>query len=166
MNKHGDYPNTLAEKSGFSDLRQFMDEYVVCAGMIALSSGCGLASDAWLCLKNQETAAILKSHFEGAINTEKGAEVYELMSATSEDIMMKYSGCPEDIYESMLGIDPECAEDLCKIHVIQETKCSQVCCCSRHRILNTTFFPDEVMSAVNENPEEAMLRKFFQGMLE
>ncbi len=29
MNKHGDYPNTLAEKSGFSDLRQFMDEFVV-----------------------------------------------------------------------------------------------------------------------------------------
>eukprot|EP00066_Takifugu_rubripes_P011959 XP_011601225.1 PREDICTED: phosphoinositide 3-kinase adapter protein 1 isoform X3 [Takifugu rubripes] len=109
MNKHGDYPNTLAEKRGFSDLRQFMDEYV-------------------------ETAAILKSHFEGAINTEKGAEVYELMSATSEDIMMKYSGGPEDIYESMLGIDPECAEDLY-----------------------------EVMSAVNDNPEEAMLRKFFQA---
>lgn len=29
MNKNGDYPNTLAEKSGFSDLRQFMDEFVV-----------------------------------------------------------------------------------------------------------------------------------------
>lgn len=29
MNKYGDYPNTLAEKSGFSDLRQFMDEFVV-----------------------------------------------------------------------------------------------------------------------------------------
>lgn len=64
----------------------------------------------------QETAAILKSHLEEAINTDEGAEVYELMSAASEDIMMKYSGCSEDIYESMLGIDPECAEDLCKIH--------------------------------------------------
>lgn len=32
MNKHGDYPNTLAEKSGFFDLRQFMDEYIVSAG--------------------------------------------------------------------------------------------------------------------------------------
>lgn len=116
--------------------------------------------------ENQETAAILKSHFEGAINTEKGAEVYELMSATSEDIMMKYSGCSEDIYESMLGLDPECAEDLCKIRVIQETKCNRVCCCGRHHIVNTTFFPDEVMSVVNENPEEAMLRKFFQGTLE
>lgn len=29
MNKSGAYPNTLAEKSGFSDLRQFMDEFVV-----------------------------------------------------------------------------------------------------------------------------------------
>uniref|UniRef100_A0A667YDM1 Phosphoinositide-3-kinase adaptor protein 1 n=1 Tax=Myripristis murdjan TaxID=586833 RepID=A0A667YDM1_9TELE len=29
MNKYGDYPNTLAERSGFSDLRQFMDDFVV-----------------------------------------------------------------------------------------------------------------------------------------
>jgi len=29
MNKDGDYPNNLAEKSGFSDLRRFMDEFVV-----------------------------------------------------------------------------------------------------------------------------------------
>lgn len=106
MNKSGDYPNTLAEKSGFSDLRQFMDEYV-------------------------ETADMLKSHIEDTISTE---EVYESMSAASRDIMMKYSGCSEDIYESMLGIDPECAEDLY-----------------------------EVMTAVDENPEEAMLRKFFQA---
>ncbi|XP_018536518.1 phosphoinositide 3-kinase adapter protein 1 [Lates calcarifer] len=109
MNKYGDYPNTLAEKSGFSDLRQFIDEFV-------------------------ETADMLKCHFEDTVNTEEVAEVYELMSTTSQDIMMKYSGCSEDIYESMLGIDPECAEDLY-----------------------------EVMTAVDENPEEAMLRKFFQA---
>lgn len=30
-NKNGDYPNTLAERSGFPDLRQFMDDYVVSA---------------------------------------------------------------------------------------------------------------------------------------
>lgn len=36
MNKHGDYPNTLAEKSGFSDLRQFMDEFVVSPVMKAI----------------------------------------------------------------------------------------------------------------------------------
>lgn len=29
MNKDGDYPNTLAERSGFSDLRDFMDEFLV-----------------------------------------------------------------------------------------------------------------------------------------
>lgn len=69
------------------------------------------------CVHKQETAAILKSHFEGTIKAEEGAEVYEMMSS-SEDIMMKYSGCSEDIYESMLGIDPECAEDLCKIQEI------------------------------------------------
>uniref|UniRef100_A0A665TKK9 Phosphoinositide-3-kinase adaptor protein 1 n=1 Tax=Echeneis naucrates TaxID=173247 RepID=A0A665TKK9_ECHNA len=90
MNKYGDYPNTLAEKSGFSDLRQFMDEFV-------------------------ETADMLKSHLEDTVNTE---EIYEYMSTTSQDIMMKYSGCSEDIYESMLGIDPECADDLCKVFII------------------------------------------------
>ncbi|XP_034754539.1 phosphoinositide 3-kinase adapter protein 1 isoform X1 [Etheostoma cragini] len=109
MNKYGDYPNTLAEKSGFSDLRQFMDEFV-------------------------ETADMLKSHIEDSVNTEDGVEVYESMSTATDDIMMKYSGCSEDIYESMLGIDPECAEDLY-----------------------------EVMTAVGKNPEEAMLRKFFQA---
>ncbi|XP_069001282.1 phosphoinositide 3-kinase adapter protein 1 [Embiotoca jacksoni] len=107
MNKHGDYPNTLAEKSGFNNLRQFMDKFV-------------------------ETADLLKCHFEDNIDADDGAEVYEMMSKSSQDIMMKYS---EDIYESMLEIDPECAEDLY-----------------------------EVMNAVNdENPEETMLRKFFQA---
>lgn len=65
----------------------------------------------------QETADMLKSHIEDTINTDDGAEIYEMMSNTSQDIMMKYSGCSEDIYESMLGIDPECAEDLCEIHL-------------------------------------------------
>lgn len=117
MNKDGDYPNTLAEKSGFFDLRQFMDEYVVSAGTKEFSRDCRFPSDVSSpCAPiKQETAAILKSHLEEAINTDEGAEVYELMSA-SEDIMMKYSGCSEDIYESMLGIDPECAEDLCKLY--------------------------------------------------
>ncbi|XP_068424518.1 phosphoinositide 3-kinase adapter protein 1 [Clinocottus analis] len=109
MNKSGDYPNTLAEKSGFSDLRQFMDDFV-------------------------ETADMLKSHIEDSIHTEDSAKVYEPMSSNSQHIMMKYSGCSEDIYESMLGIDPEFTEDLY-----------------------------EEMTAVDENPEEAMLRKFFKA---
>ena len=29
MNRHGEYPNTLAARSGFTDLRRFMDEFVV-----------------------------------------------------------------------------------------------------------------------------------------
>uniref|UniRef100_A0A667YE98 Phosphoinositide-3-kinase adaptor protein 1 n=1 Tax=Myripristis murdjan TaxID=586833 RepID=A0A667YE98_9TELE len=79
MNKYGDYPNTLAERSGFSDLRQFMDDFV-------------------------ETADMLKSHIQDSISPEEGGEVYEMMSATSQDIMMKYSTCTEDIYESMLAM--------------------------------------------------------------
>ena len=55
---------------------------------------------------------MLNSHLEDA---NSGAEVYEAMSVASEDIMMKYSGCSEDIYESMVEINPECADSLCKI---------------------------------------------------
>ncbi|XP_033835949.1 phosphoinositide 3-kinase adapter protein 1 [Periophthalmus magnuspinnatus] len=109
MNKNGDYPNTLAQKSGFSDLRQFMDEFV-------------------------ETADMLKSHIEETIAPEEEGDVYERMTTASQDMLMRFSGQSEDIYESMLEISPECAEDLY-----------------------------EVMNAVEENPEEAMLRTFFQA---
>lgn len=60
---------------------------------------------------------MLKCHIEDAINTEEAADVYEMMSTNPQDIMMKYSGGSEDIYESMLRIDPDCAEDLCKMNV-------------------------------------------------
>lgn len=125
MNKHGDYPNTLAEKSGFTDLRQFMDEFLVSAvtirGLILSLDSSATSSSSSLPLlfeHVQETADLLKSHLEESIDPDGGAEVYEIMSNSSQDIMMKYSGCSEDIYESMLGIDPDCAEDLCKTHVI------------------------------------------------
>ncbi|CAL9688215.1 unnamed protein product [Knipowitschia caucasica] len=108
MNKHGDYPNTLASNNGFTDLRQFIDEFV-------------------------ETADMLKSHIAETRDPEEG-EVYECMFPSSQDILLKFAGHSEDIYESMLEIDPKCAEDLY-----------------------------EVMTAVSENPEEAMLRKFFQA---
>ncbi|CAL8299696.1 unnamed protein product [Merluccius merluccius] len=100
MNKQGDYPNTLAERSGFTDLRQFMDTFV-----------------------------------ESQIQDEDSGGVYEMMVASSEDINT-YPDHTEDIYESMLGINPECADDLY-----------------------------EVMTGVaeNQNTEEAMLRKFFQA---
>lgn len=109
MNRDGDYPNTLAQRCGFSDLRQFMDEFV-------------------------ETADMLKSHLEETIDPDGDGDVYERMTASSQDIIMNYSRCSEDIYESMVGINPECAEDLY-----------------------------EVMTAVEENPEEVMLRKFFEA---
>lgn len=80
--------------------------------------------------------------------------------------MMKYSGCSEDIYESMLGIDPECAEDLCKIYYdwINDLENDGGTKLVFNLLLLISPPPqDEVMSAVDENPEEAMLRKFFQG---
>lgn len=58
---------------------------------------------------------MLQAHLEDNLNLDNEPEIYEPMSNSSQDIMMKYSGCSEDIYESMLGINPECAEDLCKI---------------------------------------------------
>lgn len=61
----------------------------------------------------QETADMLKSHLEDTVNTD--GDVYEAMSNNSQDMMMKYSGSSEDIYESMLKLDPDCAEDLCKL---------------------------------------------------
>ncbi|XP_077351475.1 phosphoinositide 3-kinase adapter protein 1 isoform X2 [Festucalex cinctus] len=99
MNNNGDYPNTLAEKSGFPDLRQFIDEFV--------------------------TADMLKSPNK---DPDESAEEYEEMSST------KHSDCPNDMYVSMLGMNPECADDLY-----------------------------EVMNAIVENPEEDMLRTFFQA---
>lgn len=66
----------------------------------------------------QEEAAMLKFGIEDALDAQGSANIYELMSATSQDITIKNSDSSEDIYESMLMIDPECAEDLCKIHTI------------------------------------------------
>ncbi|XP_046886004.1 phosphoinositide 3-kinase adapter protein 1 [Hypomesus transpacificus] len=111
MNKHGYYPNTLAEKSGFSDLRQFMDEFV-------------------------ETADMLKSHIRESMAEEEDGDVYESMS----DNILKYSlnlGCREDIYESMIDLNPDCMEDL--------------------------YESMEAVTGEPLNSEEAMLRKFFTG---
>lgn len=65
----------------------------------------------------QETAEaeVVETHLDNTISTEDTVEIYEAMSA-SQDMIMKYTDCSEDIYESMLEIDPECAEDLCKIN--------------------------------------------------
>ncbi|XP_036906738.1 phosphoinositide 3-kinase adapter protein 1 isoform X2 [Sturnira hondurensis] len=90
-NKHGHYPNTIAEKHGFRDLRQFIDEYV-------------------------ETVDMLKSHIkEELMQGEEADDVYESMAHLSTDLLMKCSlnpGCDEDLYESMAAFVPAATEDL------------------------------------------------------
>ncbi|XP_066095398.1 phosphoinositide 3-kinase adapter protein 1 isoform X1 [Saccopteryx bilineata] len=90
-NKHGHYPNTIAEKHGFRDLRQFIDEYV-------------------------ETVDMLKSHIkEELMQGEEADSVYESMAHLSTDLLMKCSlhpGCDEELYESMATFVPAATEDL------------------------------------------------------
>ncbi|XP_076981718.1 phosphoinositide 3-kinase adapter protein 1 [Tamandua tetradactyla] len=90
-NKHGHYPNTIAERHGFRDLRQFIDEYV-------------------------ETVDMLKSHIrEELMQGEEADAVYESMAHLSTDLLMKCSlnpGCDEDLYESMAAFAPAATEDL------------------------------------------------------
>ncbi|XP_013361617.1 PREDICTED: phosphoinositide 3-kinase adapter protein 1 isoform X4 [Chinchilla lanigera] len=90
-NKHGHYPNTIAEKHGFRDLRQFIDEYV-------------------------ETVDMLKSHIkEELMHGEEADAVYESMAHLSTDLLMKCSlnpGCDEELYESMAAFAPAATEDL------------------------------------------------------
>ncbi|XP_036121001.1 phosphoinositide 3-kinase adapter protein 1 isoform X1 [Molossus molossus] len=90
-NKHGHYPNTIAEKHGFRDLRQFIDEYV-------------------------ETVDMLKSHIkEELMQGEEADDVYESMAHLSTDLLMKCSlnpGCDEELYESMAAFVPDASEDL------------------------------------------------------
>ncbi|XP_051945346.1 phosphoinositide 3-kinase adapter protein 1-like [Xyrauchen texanus] len=85
MNKDGDYPNKLAEKSGFSDLRQFMDEYV-------------------------ETVDLMKAHMEESQNTPGNEDVYEDMLTTSHNFITSY-GESEDIYECMKNLNPNMGLD-------------------------------------------------------
>ncbi|XP_029609066.1 phosphoinositide 3-kinase adapter protein 1 isoform X1 [Salmo trutta] len=105
MNKNGDYPNTLAERSGFSELRQFIDYFV-----------------------------------EKADTGEEDEEVYESMSNSSQDIMNDSlnPGCQEDIYETMIRLNPDSMEDL--------------------------YEDMEKALGESHNPEEAILRHFFQGV--
>ncbi|KAM6184801.1 LOW QUALITY PROTEIN: phosphoinositide 3-kinase adapter protein 1 [Rhynchocyon petersi] len=91
-NKHGHYPNTIAEKHGFKDLRQFIDEYV-------------------------ETVDMLKSHIKEELmqGEEEADAVYESMAHLSTDLLMKCSlnpGCDEELYESMAAFAPATSEDL------------------------------------------------------
>ncbi|XP_067277938.1 phosphoinositide 3-kinase adapter protein 1 isoform X2 [Pseudorasbora parva] len=85
MNKDGDYPNKLAEKSGFSDLRQFMDEYV-------------------------ETVDLVKTHMEESQNDAGNEDVYEDMLTASQNFISNFDN--EDIYESMMKLNPEMDDEL------------------------------------------------------
>ncbi|KAI5107829.1 phosphoinositide 3-kinase adapter protein 1 [Silurus meridionalis] len=80
-NKHGDYPNTMAEKSGFPDLRQFMDDYV-------------------------ETVDLVKCHIEESMGTHEDEDIYEPMANSSQNFVAKFS-LQEDIYESMMQLNPD-----------------------------------------------------------
>ncbi|XP_061490620.1 phosphoinositide 3-kinase adapter protein 1 isoform X2 [Rhineura floridana] len=90
-NKHGYYPNNIAENEGFKDLRQFIDEYV-------------------------ETADMLKSHIkEELMQGKEDDSVYESMAHLSTDLLMKCSlnpGCDEELYESMSGLVSGATEGL------------------------------------------------------
>ncbi|XP_023697806.1 phosphoinositide 3-kinase adapter protein 1 [Paramormyrops kingsleyae] len=111
-NRRGDYPNNIAEKNGFLDLRQFMDKYV-------------------------ENAGTDKSHLKESITEEESEDVYEPMSKTTQDSLTLDTECKEDIYESMLELDPDCIQDL--------------------------YEDMEKAMRQSLNPEEAMLRSFFQA---
>lgn len=103
-NKHGHYPNTIAEKHGFRDLRQFIDEYV-------------------------ETVDMLKSHIkEELMQGEETDDVYESMAHLSTDLLMKCSlnpGCDEELYESMAAFAPPSTEDL-YVEMIQATTSNSI----------------------------------------
>ncbi|XP_077093261.1 phosphoinositide 3-kinase adapter protein 1 isoform X2 [Siphateles boraxobius] len=85
MNKDGDYPNNLAEKSGFSDLRHFMDNYV-------------------------ETVDIVKTHMEESQNNPDNEDIYEDMLTASQNFISNFDN--EDIYECMVKLNPEMDDDL------------------------------------------------------
>ncbi|XP_066456717.1 phosphoinositide 3-kinase adapter protein 1 [Eleutherodactylus coqui] len=88
-NKDGDFPNNLAEKYGYMDLRQFIDEYV-------------------------ETADMLRSHIkEELMNDNEDESIYEPMANLSTDLLMKYTLQPDmELYLPMKGrVSPHDSEE-------------------------------------------------------
>ncbi|XP_040293418.1 phosphoinositide 3-kinase adapter protein 1 isoform X2 [Bufo bufo] len=81
-NKDGHFPNNIAEKYGYVDLRQFIDEYV-------------------------ETADMLRSHIkEELMYGEEDESIYEPMANLSTDILMKYMLQPDmELYLPMKGAE-------------------------------------------------------------
>lgn len=68
---------------------------------------------------------MLKSHIkEELMQGKEDNSVYESMAHVSTDLLMKCSlnpGCDEELYESMVGLVPSAAEDLCmyRVHLVK-----------------------------------------------
>lgn len=164
MNKYGDYPNTLAEKSGFIDLRQFMDEYVVSAAMREVFRDCLFPSDVWLCSNKTGDCGHSQIPLSGGHQHWWGhrglrVDVSRLWRHHDEVLGLLWGHiwvnvgdwpwmCRRLMWDSSNPI-----WSVCKLKKILA-------------VFTSLFFPDEVMGAVNESSEEAILRKFFQGMHE
>ncbi|TRY90546.1 hypothetical protein DNTS_002668 [Danionella cerebrum] len=80
INRDGDYPNQLAEKSGFPALRYLIDEYV-------------------------RRADTVKSKTEESGNATECEDVYEDMLRDSQKFICNFDN--EDIYECMMKLNPE-----------------------------------------------------------
>ncbi|XP_071021813.1 phosphoinositide 3-kinase adapter protein 1-like [Oncorhynchus clarkii lewisi] len=126
MNKNGDYPNTLAERSGFSELRQFIDYFVETAGT---------AEEDEEVYESNSSQDIMND----SLNPGCQEDIYETMSNSSQDIMNDSlnPGCQEDIYETMTELNHDSGEDL--------------------------YEDMEKALGESHNPEEVILRTFFQG---
>uniref|UniRef100_A0A3B3V7R8 Phosphoinositide-3-kinase adaptor protein 1 n=1 Tax=Poecilia latipinna TaxID=48699 RepID=A0A3B3V7R8_9TELE len=95
MNKHGDYPNTLAEKSGFQDLRRFMDEFFLFSIITSFLNAFGFSR---LAAKphadeNQVNAVPPRAENHDRNEHNNFDEIEE-----EED---PYNICPEDIYDTV-----------------------------------------------------------------
>ncbi|KAM4033750.1 phosphoinositide 3-kinase adapter protein 1 isoform 2-T2 [Anomaloglossus baeobatrachus] len=95
-NKNGDFPNKIAEKYGYMDLRQFIDEYV-------------------------ETADLLRSHIKEELRHDNEDDnTYESMANLSADLLMKYTMQPDtEIYLPMKGVVSPCDTDSTYIDMTQ-----------------------------------------------
>ncbi|CAH2321932.1 Hypothetical predicted protein [Pelobates cultripes] len=100
-NKHGDYPNKIAENYGYKDLRQFIDEYV-------------------------ETADMLRTHIKEQLmpsgDEDENNTIYECMANSSTDLLMKCSLNPGELYESMTSLLPQLEMDDIYVDMLQAKK--------------------------------------------
>ncbi|XP_063048050.1 phosphoinositide 3-kinase adapter protein 1 [Engraulis encrasicolus] len=84
-NKHGHYPNKLAEQHGFSGLRQFMDSYLETAD---------IQTDIQDSLSQQETEDIYEIMQDAMSKYSLKEDIYESMREVAPE-------CAEDLYEDM-----------------------------------------------------------------